>query len=263
VEEVNRRVLRFLAAEITRCHRRGSEDEQGGEVLARLETGGGYDMARKLFGGWLLTLYGGWIVAWFFFQALETKFPELKEPLVATAWWTLAKLIIWIAPVFVLSRFIPLAPGALRLGHLKRVPFALLVSVAWIALNAAGDALLNRTPAPTLNAAVISGCLVAPFAEELLFRGFAFAWLEQLGVGFWKTNTLCAVLFALLHLPGWGMMEGLSLGLLGHLAQTAALGFGFGLLRKGDASLWAPISLHFANNAWSQGLISWLVSAAD
>lgn len=164
---------------------------------------------------------------------------------------------MWLAPVFIFSRLVHLPRGALRLNHLRGFGLACLLSVGWIAVNATGDSLLHRTPAPAPNFAVLSACFMAPFLEELLFRGFAFAWLERFGLGFWQVNVICAGLFALLHLPGWALMEGFSFFLVAQLGQVALLGFGFGLLRKGDASLWAPIALHFANNAWSQGLILW------
>lgn len=209
----------------------------------------------RLFACWLASLYGGWLVAWL-------VFPGLQDPLAAAVWWTGAKLVVWLVPLFFFARAIPLSAGALRLNHARRLPLALGVGVAWIALNALGDSLLGRTPAPALTPGVLSACFVAPFAEELVFRGFAFAWLEKLGFGFWRVNVSCAVLFALLHLPGWAFTQGLGLGLLPQLGQAALLGFGFGLLRKGDASLWAPIAVHFANNAWSQGLILWLMGAA-
>lgn len=194
------------------------------------------------------------------FRLLEPRFGALQQPLGAAAWWTAAKLVIWVAPVVFLSRRIPLAPGALRLGHLRGVPLALGVAVVWVALNAAGDSLLGRTPAPSLDVGVLSACFIAPFVEELVFRGFAFAWLEQLGVGFWKANLVCAALFALMHLPGWLFMQGFSVGLLAQLIQTALLGFGFGVLCRNEASLWAPLTVHFANNAWSTGLIRFLAA---
>ncbi|MDP1827927.1 MAG: type II CAAX endopeptidase family protein [Archangium sp.] len=211
-------------------------------------------------GRWFALLFGAWVGAWFLFRLLEPRFAPLQKPLGATAWWTAAKLVIWIAPVVLLTRRIPLAPGALRLGHLRGVPLALIVAVGWVALNAAGDSLLGRTPAPALDVGVLSACFIAPFVEELVFRGFAFAWLEQLGLRFWKANLVCAVLFAVMHLPGWLFMQGFSVGLLAQLAQTALLGFGFGVLRRDGASLWAPFSVHLANNAWSTGLISFLLT---
>ena len=53
-------------------------------------------------------------------------------------------------------------------------------------------------------------------------------------------------------------MQGVDAVVLGQFAQTALLGFGFGLVRGREGSLWAPIAVHVANNAWSTGLISWL-----
>lgn len=213
----------------------------------------------NLWASWLVALYGGWVVTWLIFRHLEIRVALLRDPTAAALWWTAAKLVVWIAPIGLFLRLIPLPPSALRLRSLHGVPWAFVVAVAWIVVNAAADAALRRVPAPTLNPAVISACLVAPFTEELLFRGFAFAWLEFEGVGFWRTNLLCAALFALLHVPGWCFMQSANVSMLQQFAQVAAFGLVLGLLRRGRASLWAPILVHAANNAWSQGLIAWLV----
>ena len=209
--------------------------------------------AKRLFAAWLFTLYGGWVVAWGVFRAVN--------PVDPTLWWVGAKLAVWVAPVAVLMRLLPLPFEALESRHTRRVGWAGAISLAWVGLNALGDTLLHRTPAAAFNASVLSACLVSPLLEELLFRGFAFAWLERSGLGYWKTNLASALLFALLHLPGWVATQGLHLSLGAQLAQTAALGFFFGLVRWKHGSLWAPVLVHMANNAWSQGLIRWLWQA--
>lgn len=74
---------------------------------------------NRLFARWLLVLYGGWIATWCLFRFLETRVTLLQDPLVATAWWTVAKLVVWVLPVLVFSRLIPLGAGSLRLHHLR------------------------------------------------------------------------------------------------------------------------------------------------
>ena len=99
----------------------------------------------------------------------------MRDPLSATAWWTSAKLVVWIAPVFVFSRLVHLPRGGLRLNHLRGFGIGLLLSIGWIAANASAESV----PAPAINAAVLSSCFLAPFMEELLFRGFAFSYIVR------------------------------------------------------------------------------------
>ncbi len=78
----------------------------------------------------------------------------------------------------------------------------------------------------------------APIGEEFIFRGFLFkGWMES-GLGKWGTVLLTSFLFAIIHSQYgvWGLTGVFILGVL------------MGIARVRSNSLWAPISIHFANN---------------
>lgn len=120
-------------------------------------------------------------------------------------------------------------------------------------------ALLRVTPPSPLPATgtpwglvlnLVSGAVLAPIGEELLFRGVATtAWVRSLGASAGVLRA--ALLFALMHvlfLSGdtFGQAAGIAVtGFVGRLPVALVLGWAF--VRRG--SLWAPIGLHAAFNA--------------
>jgi len=88
-----------------------------------------------------------------------------------------------------------------------------------------------------LAALVIAG-VVAPVAEEVFFRGFLQAGLEN-RFGRWAAILLTALLFALVHV------------LPGVLPPILVLGLIFGILRAETDSVWPCILLHGVFNALS------------
>jgi len=82
--------------------------------------------------------------------------------------------------------------------------------------------------------------LVAPFMEELIFRGFLFSIFErQVGLLFAIVST--AVLFAALHIPEYS-------GAWNHLLLVFLVGVVFSLARGLTGSLAPSVVLHFAYN---------------
>jgi len=97
---------------------------------------------------------------------------------------------------------------------------------------------------------LLAGAVIAPIAEETVFRGFAItAWRRTVGDN--GALIRSSLLFALAHvLPGAGD----SLGQVGGLIVVGfatrlpvALALGWIFLRRG--SIWAPLGLHMAFNA--------------
>jgi uncharacterized protein len=82
---------------------------------------------------------------------------------------------------------------------------------------------------------------VAPFMEELIFRGVLFAFFERsLGLTFAVVGT--AVLFAAMHIPEyWGAWT--------HVAMILVVGVVFSLARGITGSLAPSVILHAAYNA--------------
>ena len=94
--------------------------------------------------------------------------------------------------------------------------------------------------------AFVTLVILAPLAEELLFRGY---FLGRLGdkIGKWFALIVTAVVFGLLHLPGFtdsGVVLQWSAA-----ADTFVLGLTAGILRLLSGSIWAGVLLHAIKNA--------------
>jgi uncharacterized protein len=136
--------------------------------------------------------------------------------------------------------------------------WALPVIIATIPISIVLVQIFNVTPTsplpPTGETAgfvlqFIAGAIIAPFGEELLFRGLATtAWVRALG----RNQGLVrgALIFALAHvitISGGTASEAFGLAVVGFATRIPiALALGWLFLRRG--SLWAPIGLHMAFN---------------
>lgn len=97
---------------------------------------------------------------------------------------------------------------------------------------------------------LIAGAVVAPVAEEVVFRGFALtAWVRTDGAG--AAIVRSAIFFAAAHvllITGSTPAEGASLAIVGAAGRLpVALALGWVYLRWG--TIWAPIGLHATFNA--------------
>ena len=98
-------------------------------------------------------------------------------------------------------------------------------------------------------------CFIAPFAEEVLFRGFLFRQLYMRArLGFWVSALLPSIVFAAEHLyQSDDLME-----LVGIVAITGTGGIGFcWFFMKWHDNIWAIFGLHALMNLW------WEVFAVD
>lgn len=158
-------------------------------------------------------------------------------------------LIGWFSP----SR-VPLVTAA-RLGGDPTIPFAvastaalrcltlllpvMLATVLLSALimpqvdqlHAAVDLSLARSDAVGLIAMGLAAVIVAPLAEELLFRGLVLRQIRQ-RVGAFPALLLSSVLFAAMH------------GDPAQMLTYSVLGAGFGLGYLWSGSLWTPVIMH-------------------
>lgn len=136
----------------------------------------------------------------------------------------------------------PIAPG-LVFAFIATLP--MLVAFAF-----------TSTINPNMSALTIGiGCIIAPFAEEVLYRSFLFRQLyRRAGLGFWPAALLPSVLFALGHLyqttDGWELAGILAITGLGGLL------FCWVFMRWQD-NTWAIFGLHALMNLW------WEVFAVD
>jgi membrane protease YdiL (CAAX protease family) len=151
-------------------------------------------------------------------------------------------------------------PGGLALAYfvIAGVGYYVFSFIFTLALNLHGKDNLpsgfgvNRSTA-ALIATIVFVCLVAPIAEELVFRGFIFGALRRmrLMIGGADLGTVLAavitgVLFGAAHAGGSATV--------GQLVQLGVLGFVLCLVRWRTGSLYPGIALHSLNNALAIGV---------
>lgn len=96
---------------------------------------------------------------------------------------------------------------------------------------------------------LLAGAVIAPFYEEVLFRGFALtAWRQTVGTrGAIVRSSILFVLAHMLFVGGDTFREAVSLAFVGGVVRIPiALALGWLYVRTG--SLWGPIGLHAAFN---------------
>lgn len=116
-------------------------------------------------------------------------------------------------------------------------------------------------------ASVLVGCVVAPFAEEVLFRGYMFRQLyRRARLGFWVAALVPSVLFALVHVYQ-AESGGELIGILGVTGIGSIIGCW--IFMKWQDNLWAVFGLHVLMNLWWEvfaiddtALGGWLANAA-
>ncbi len=218
-----------------------------------------------LVAAWFVVLLATWSLTWFLYAKWEGKtIPVETHGLTATLWWTGAKVLVWLVPVVVLARRIEGADVLKHFGlsEARGLGFGALASAAWLAVLLAECALTRQVPRLGRDpAGVLSACIAAPFLEETVFRGFALRTLRRCGLRFWRANLISALLFTALHIPGWIFMRGMDRAILIDCCSVGFFGLVLGAVAWRSPSLWAPILVHAANNAWSQGVFSWIVSS--
>ncbi len=148
--------------------------------------------------------------------------------------------------------------GAAR-GMLGGAVFAgpvILVTAVLAAVAAQITGVVPASPLPPTGTAaglalhLVAGAVIAPLAEELLFRGFALtAWRRSVGArGAISRSSLVFVLAHVLFVGGDGFRDAASLAFVAGIARVpVAIALGWLYVRTG--SLWGPIGLHAAYNA--------------
>ena len=88
---------------------------------------------------------------------------------------------------------------------------------------------------------VLTGVLLAPLLEEIVFRGVIFAWLQP-RLGFWPAAAIAAILHALVHFDA------------GAVAPLTAIFVALAWLYERSGTLWAPVIAHGGHNLISMSL---------
>jgi uncharacterized protein len=111
-------------------------------------------------------------------------------------------------------------------------------------LQTNGDALIQeaRTMPFTVIGALIGAVVIAPFCEEIFFRGFLFAGLLRGMTVLWAT-LISTALFTIVHAD------------LGSAVPLFAIGLMLAVIRWRTGSIWPGMALHMLNNAIASVLV--------
>jgi membrane protease YdiL (CAAX protease family) len=99
----------------------------------------------------------------------------------------------------------------------------------------------------TLARVSVLSSLMASVLEELLMRGFLLGQLMRFTTSL-RAQASVAILFALMHLPGWIALEGVSIDLVVSTLMIMVLGAVLGAVARASNSILPAIALHCANN---------------
>jgi membrane protease YdiL (CAAX protease family) len=106
-------------------------------------------------------------------------------------------------------------------------------------------------PEFTLGGALF-GAAIYPFAEEFLFRGYAFHQLHRrAGLNLWIAALIVGIAFGVAHLGSASVKE---LPLAGEIATVAIISIGgilyAWLFARWNDNLWVPFGMHALMNLW-------------
>jgi membrane protease YdiL (CAAX protease family) len=204
----------------------------------------------------VLFLYAAWTGAWFLERALESGSDWLAAQGGQFAYWTLMKLLLWVLPSVVLLRL-----SGLHLSDIYAWQTGKSV-LLWgggaglaLAVAALASRAFSHEPmfAPAWGWSFISGVVVAPLVEELAFRGAVLRTL-MLRYRFAAANTITAVFFLGIHLPGWsfqGVLMDRLTNITGGAISILIIGWILGLAAYKSQSVAGSTLAHILNNLFN------------
>lgn len=164
------------------------------------------------------------------------------------------RAVIFVVPVLLYLRYAERAPALafLRIrapgrGAAWLLPLLGALLVCWFLLL---DRVIGDGRAGGAAAAVVIFTVFSPatLVEEIYFRGFLLNKLRQ-ATGFWRANLASAVLFGLIHVPGWLALGRFATPFVAvDFVGLVVFGmlFGWAMVRTG--SLWSAYGLHALHN---------------
>jgi uncharacterized protein len=192
-----------------------------------------------------------WIGAWLIHERLGVAG---QTPLVDTLYWTMAKLLVWLLPACATLRIYFQVPVAayLSLHGLRRgTQIGLTLGVAFALISLVRDAFTRSFGLPVPDPGLVNALVIAPLLEELLFRGFLLAALQETGLPFWQANVVTALMFLGLHLPGWYVMGSPNISDAAAMLGIVVVGLVAGLAKRLSGSTWGSTLFHAVNNLYS------------
>ena len=201
--------------------------------------------------GYFVCLIAAWVAAWYLH---DLTFVRDLGPGAKVAYWTAAKLMVWIAPILLIVTRVLKRPAVAYLGltgFARGARVGAVVGATFVLLSATVDVVTRTHALPGPSWGLLSALTVAPLFEEVMFRGFALKALEDSGYRFWPANTIAAILFLGLHLPGWHFMGTLGGSQVVVGVSVVIIGLVAGYAKRRSSSTWASVTFHFLNNLYS------------
>lgn len=192
-----------------------------------------------------------WIGAWLFYSWTNIEFLTSTQEFL---FWTVAKLIIWILPIFIIIKFYIKKPiiSYLALSYSSRgIQIGIVFGLIFIGLSFFIDIFARGFALPLITAGFINAILISPLFEEVVFRGFVLGSLQKTKISFWLANGIAALMFLGIHLPGWYFMGSLTSISVITLISIVLIGLIAGYAKEKSGSTWASIFFHFINNLYS------------
>ncbi|MCX5644507.1 MAG: CPBP family intramembrane metalloprotease [Phycisphaerae bacterium] len=201
-----------------------------------------------------LFLYVAWIGAWILYRTVESRVSWMTTAGGQFAYWQVMKLFIWVLPAVVLIRTSELRlRDVIGLSHVRSI--LLWGGGLLFAASALIDRAVGHRPlfSPSLTWSFVGGVVVAPAVEEITFRGAVLGGLLK-RYGFLAANTLTAVFFLGIHLPGWysqGRLWAMLAHPIGGALSIFIIGWTLGLVAYKSKSVAGSTLTHILNNLFS------------
>ena len=203
--------------------------------------------------GFALYLHAAWLMAWLFEQLLEKQFEVLPTSGSRSAYWFVAKILLWVLPsLFVIRRSSQPLREVMGFDRVR----AILVWGGGIGLALGSTAFITKTVnhQPFIPSEIgwpfFNAVFVAPIVEELAFRGVILGFLVN-RYRFLAANVLSSVLFLTIHMVGWYFQGRLMANLLmpvGGALSIFFIGLILGFVAHKSRSVAASTLTHLLNN---------------
>lgn len=201
-------------------------------------------------------LYAAWIVAWLIELFLVKHFTWLTAQGPQFFYWTLMRLVIWVLPAIVFIKISKLEFSDIigadkgRSTLIWGVGLGLMLGALTFIERA-----FNYQPlfTPHLSWGFMTAVIVAPFVEELVFRGAVLGSLQR-QYRFSIANTITALLFVIAHMPGWyfqGLLIANLTNPLGGALAIFLIGWALGYVKYRSGSILGSTLAHMLNNLFS------------
>ncbi|HOC70917.1 MAG TPA: type II CAAX endopeptidase family protein [Candidatus Hydrogenedentes bacterium] len=204
----------------------------------------------------VFALYFAWTGAWLLERYLETKagFPVTSGG--RFLYWLVMKVFLWILPSIMLLRASGFSVrGVMGCDRVRSILVwgggtGLLLGTITLTVKWAGGHPLFASP---LGWPLFSAVAVAPLLEEFTFRGAILHALTR-RFRFWAANTITALLFLGIHMPGWHFQGRLLENLFDPVSGALSiflLGLVFGWVAHRSKSVAAGVLAHGLNNLFN------------